>query len=139
MTNKEPKPGARTVWAYAYEFTQPQPADKMHAVQGLLDREETEARKDSRSWGSRFVTKEQVTHILVVNDSPRQDLKVNRRLEMELGEMKRVSPSPQPWPSTKTMRRCRRLWAWLGAPGSDGLVMAGAEEWLFGLGRARPS
>jgi hypothetical protein len=88
MTNKEPKPGPRTVWAYAYEFTQPQPADRMHAVQGLLDREETEARKDSRSWGSRFVTKEQVTHILVVNDSPRQDLEVNRLLEMELKEMK---------------------------------------------------
>lgn len=88
MTNKEPKPGARTVWAYAYEFTQPQPADRMHAVQGLLDREKMEAKKNSRNWGSRFVTKEQVTHILVVNDSPRQDLEVNRRLEMEMGEMK---------------------------------------------------
>jgi hypothetical protein len=87
MTSKEPKPGPRTVWAYAYEFNQPQPMDQMDTVQGLLDREETEARKDSRRWGSRFVTREEITHILVVNDSPRQDLEVNHRLEAALGEM----------------------------------------------------
>jgi len=87
MTSKEPKPGPRTVWAYAYEFTQPQPMDQMDTVQGLLDREETKARKDSRRWGSRFVTREEITHILVINDSPRQDLEVNRLLEVALGEM----------------------------------------------------
>ncbi|MFO8173894.1 MAG: hypothetical protein R6T96_06390 [Longimicrobiales bacterium] len=59
----------------------------MHAVQGLLHREETEARKDARSFGSRLVTREQVTHILIVSDTPRQDLEANRRLEAELGEM----------------------------------------------------
>lgn len=85
MTNQERKPGP--LWAYAYEFMRPQPEDRMGAVQGLLDREEAEARKDARSWGSRFVTEEQVTHILIVSDSPRQDQEANRRLEADLGEL----------------------------------------------------
>jgi hypothetical protein len=88
MTNQETKPGPGTVWAYAYEFMQPQPEDRMRGVQGLLHREKTEARKDARSWGSRFVTESQVIQILIVSDSPRQDLEVNRRLEAELGELK---------------------------------------------------
>jgi hypothetical protein len=88
MTNQELNPGPGTVWAYAYEFMQPQAEDRMRGVQGLLNREKTEARKDARSWGSRFVTENQVTRILIVSDSPRQDLEVNRRLEAELGELK---------------------------------------------------
>lgn len=88
MTNQEPNPRSGTVWAYAYEFMKPQAEERMRAVQGLLHREETEARKDARSWGSRLVTREQVTHILIVSDSPRQDLEANRRLEGELGELK---------------------------------------------------
>lgn len=88
MTNKEPKPGPGIVWAYAYELMQPQAENRMRGVQGLLHREKAEARKDARSWGSRFVTQEQVTQILIVSDSPRQDLEVNRRLEAELGELK---------------------------------------------------
>lgn len=76
------------LWAYAYEFMQPQPVDRMGAIQGLLDREEAEARKDARSWGSRFVTEKQVTHILIVSDSPRRDQVANRRLEADLGELK---------------------------------------------------
>lgn len=88
MTNQEPNPRPRTVWAYAYEFIKPQEEDRMRAVKGLLHREETEARRDARSWGSRLVTKEEVTHILIVSDTPRQDLEANRRLEGELGELK---------------------------------------------------
>lgn len=87
MTNQEPNPRPATVWAYAYEFMKPQAEDRMRAVQGLLHRERTEARRDARSFGSRLVTKEQVTHILIVSDSPRQDLEANRRLEAELGEL----------------------------------------------------
>jgi hypothetical protein len=88
MTNKEPNPGPGIVWAYAYEFMQPQAENRMRGVRSLLQREEAEARKDARSWGSRFVTGNQVTQILIVSDSPRQDLEVNRRLEAELGKLK---------------------------------------------------
>jgi hypothetical protein len=84
MSNERTTPGPGTVWAYAYELVPPQPEDRLRAVKALLDREHVEAKSSARKWGSRFVLADQVTHILVVSDSPQQDLDVNRRLEEEL-------------------------------------------------------
>ncbi len=77
---QEPKPA----WAYAYQIVPPQPEDRLRAVKLLLDHEGTQARVQERTWEGRFVVEQQVTHILVVSDSPDQDLDVNRRLEAEL-------------------------------------------------------
>lgn len=84
MPNHESRPGPGTVWAYAYELVPPQPEDRLGAVKALLDREHIEAKNSGGKWGSSFVLEDRVTHILVVSDSPQQDLDVNRRLEEEL-------------------------------------------------------
>ena len=41
----------------------------------------------ARTWQGRLVSEEHVTHILIVADSPAQDLQVNRRLEAALRAM----------------------------------------------------
>ena len=79
-SNGSPKP----TWAYAYQITPPQPEDRLHAVKTLIDRENAEAQRGARTWTGRMVQEEQVTHILVVSDSPEQNHEVNRRLEAEL-------------------------------------------------------
>lgn len=85
MANRPPTaPGGRAVWAYAYEIMPPQTQDRLDAIKALLDQEEEEARTGARTWQSRLVAEEHVTHILVVSDSPTQDLEVNRRVEAAL-------------------------------------------------------
>lgn len=72
------------MWAYAYEIVPPQATDRLHMIKTLLDRERSEAQRGARIWAGRFVTEEQVTHILVVSDSPDQAGEVNRSIEAEL-------------------------------------------------------
>ncbi len=77
----------KSLWAYAYEIVPPQPEDRLRSINALLDRERADARTRARTWESRVVVEEHVTHILVVSDSPEQDLEVNLRVEAELRDL----------------------------------------------------
>ena len=91
MSKQRPtEPGKKSVWAYAYEIDPPRTPDRLDSVAAVLEREQRDAGSGARTWQGRLVTEEHVTHILVVSDSPAQDLEVNRRLEaafraMDLG------------------------------------------------------
>jgi hypothetical protein len=84
MAHEQSPLGPKPAWAYAYQIVPPQPEDRLRAVKVLLDHEGAQARVRERTWEGRFVVEQQVTHILVVSDSPDQDLEVNQRLEEEL-------------------------------------------------------
>ncbi|MFN2571812.1 MAG: hypothetical protein ABR537_09415 [Gemmatimonadales bacterium] len=71
-------------WAYVYQLSPPQLADRLLTVQQLLDEENAHAQMSGRTWSGRVVVEEQITHILVVSDSPEQDHAGNRKLEAEL-------------------------------------------------------
>ena len=78
---------AKPMWAYAYQIVPPQSEARLAAIKALLDREHTEAKRGARTWEGRFVHEQQITHILVVSDSPDQDGEANRRLESALAEI----------------------------------------------------
>ena len=78
---------AKPVWAYAYQILPPQAEDRLHTIKTLLDKENADAQRAARTWAGRVVVEQQVTHILVVSDSPEQDHAVNRRLEAKLQEL----------------------------------------------------
>jgi hypothetical protein len=78
---------AGMIWAYAYQLVPPQPEGRLHAVKALLDREHADVTPGTRTWEGRLVLERQVTHILVVTDSPDQDCAINRLLEAELKQM----------------------------------------------------
>lgn len=77
----------RPMWAYGYQIVPPQPEARLTAIKALLDREHTNAKRGERTWEGRFVHEQQITHILVVSDSPDQDGEANRRLESALAEL----------------------------------------------------
>jgi hypothetical protein len=87
MPNNKRTPTPKTVWAYAYQILPPQGAERLHAITTLLDHAHTEAERDARTWTGRVVVEEQITHILIVSDSPEQNHEVNRRLEAKLEEL----------------------------------------------------
>jgi hypothetical protein len=87
MEQKRRQPTPGTVWAYGYEIAPPLAEDRLHMIKAVLDSEHSNAMLDARTWEGRFVVEEQVTHILVVSNSPDQDLEVNRRLEAELKKL----------------------------------------------------
>ena len=74
----------RTLWAYGYEMVPPHREDLMSTIRGLLDRENSEAKREARTWTARLVTEQQATHVLIVSTSPKLDLEINRKLETEL-------------------------------------------------------
>ena len=87
MPNTKRTPTPKTVWAYAYQIVPPQPAVRLHSIKTLLDHAHTEAQRDARTWTGRVVVEEQVTHILIVSDSPEQNHEGNRKLEAKLQEL----------------------------------------------------
>ena len=87
MPDTKPAPPAKTIWAYAYQILPPQGAERLRAINSLLDHAHTEARRAARTWTGRVVVEEQVTHILIVSDSPEQNHEVNQRLEAKLQEL----------------------------------------------------
>lgn len=88
MTRANSAPAPRkTRWAYAYEIVLAQPEDRLRSIEALLDGEHADAIRGERTWGSRIVVEPQVTNILVVSDTPRQDLEINRRIEAALREL----------------------------------------------------
>jgi hypothetical protein len=88
MENKKRIPTPKTVWAYAYQILPPQPAARLHVIRTFLEHAHTQAQREARTWTGRVVVEEQVTHILIVSDSPEQNHEVNRRLEAKLEELK---------------------------------------------------
>src|SRR5688572_12315173 len=84
---KIPGPVGKPTWAYAYQIVPPQPEDRLRAIKTLLEDENSVARSSARTWSGRVVVEQQVTHILVVTDSPDQDREVNRRVEAALRAM----------------------------------------------------
>jgi hypothetical protein len=80
-------PPAKPVWAYAYQILPPQAEDRLHMIKTLLDQENADAQRAARTWAGRVVVEQQVTHILVVSDSPEQNHDVNRRLEAQLKDL----------------------------------------------------
>jgi hypothetical protein len=83
----EPQPPPKPSWTYAYQVVPPQGEARMRSIKTLLDREHEETRRGARSWRGQLVREHQVTHILIVTDSPEQDLAFNRRLEAALAEL----------------------------------------------------
>jgi hypothetical protein len=75
------------VWTYAYEIVPPQAEGRLGTIKTLLDRESADARLRAQTWVGRVVLQRQITHILVVSDSPQQDHEANRRLEAELKDL----------------------------------------------------
>lgn len=76
-----------SMWAYGYAINPSLARDRLSAIESLLDEEHSNEKSGGRTWRGRLVVEEQVTHILVVSDSPDQDLDVNHRLEAELQRM----------------------------------------------------
>jgi hypothetical protein len=87
MSNMKSPPPPKTIWAYAYQILPPQGAKRLHGIKTLLDQAHTEAQGGARKWTGRLVVEEQITHILIVSDSPEQNHEVNRRLEAKLQEL----------------------------------------------------
>jgi hypothetical protein len=75
-----PKP----IWAYAYQIVPPQPADRLATIKALLDEAHVHAKLRAQTWEGRFVEEQQITHILVVTDTPDQSREVNLKLEAQL-------------------------------------------------------
>lgn len=75
---------SRKKWAYGYEISPPMTQARLTAIEQLLEEEHANAKLQTRTWQGRFVVEEQVTHLLVVSDSPDQEMDVNRKLEEEL-------------------------------------------------------
>lgn len=84
MTQKLNETSATKMWAYGYQITPPQPESRLAAIQSLLDAEHKSAKDQAHTWEGRFVHEEEVTHILVVSDSPDQHQEANRKLEAAL-------------------------------------------------------
>ncbi len=87
MPDTKRTPTPKTVWAYAYQILPPQPAARLHVIRTLLDHAHTEAQRGERTWSGRVVVEDQITHILIVSDSPEQNHEANRRLEAKLQEL----------------------------------------------------
>jgi hypothetical protein len=87
MPDKKSAPTPKTVWAYAYQIQPPQDVKRLHGIKRLLDHAHAEAQRGARTWTGRVVVEEQVTHILIVSDSPEQNHDTNRRLEAKLREL----------------------------------------------------
>ena len=84
MSAAEPR---KTRWVYAYEIIPAQPLELLRSLEALLAGEHADAINAARTWGSRIIVEPQATRILVVSDSPRQDLEINRRIEAALTEL----------------------------------------------------
>jgi hypothetical protein len=76
-----------TIWAYGYRIDPPQAEARLSAIRALLDEAKSDARSGARIFEGRFLREQQVTHILVVSDSPDQNRAVNQKLEAALKEL----------------------------------------------------
>jgi hypothetical protein len=84
---KKPHTAVGSRWAYAYQIVPPQPEDRLTSIKTLLEQEQDLARRGARTWEGRFVHEQEITHILVVSDSPDQASESNKRLEAALTKL----------------------------------------------------
>lgn len=77
-------PAPAGLWAYAYRMEPPQTEARMARIRALVDAENGEAKRGHLKWTARLVVESQVTHVLVVSDSPDLLQAGNRKLEAEL-------------------------------------------------------
>jgi hypothetical protein len=75
------------LWAYAYQLLPPRATDRMTGIFELVKLENADAVRNARSWTARLVAEPQVTHVLVLSDTPDRDRDMNRRLEARLREL----------------------------------------------------
>jgi hypothetical protein len=87
MASKKRRRSDKTVWAYAYQILPPQSADRLRAIQTLLDREHVDAQREARTWAGRIVLEAKVTLILIVSDSPEQNREINQALAAEVEQL----------------------------------------------------
>ena len=83
MVRKTRNRSTKTIWTYAYQIVPPQREHRLSTIKTLLEHEQADAHRKARTWVGRVVREQQITHILVVSDSPAQSRAVNRRLEAE--------------------------------------------------------
>jgi hypothetical protein len=88
MDGKQSAQPAKIIWAYAYQIVPAQPEHRLRTIKTILDHEHTAALRERRTWAGRLVFEQQITHILVVSDSPEQNNPVNDKLEGELKVLK---------------------------------------------------
>jgi hypothetical protein len=84
MVDKAERSAPETLWVYAYEFARPPEESQLAGIRALLEGEHMTARRTGRKWTGKLVCERQVTHILVVSDSPDQGREANRRIESRL-------------------------------------------------------
>jgi hypothetical protein len=72
------------VWAYTYRLKCPPPAEHLQELERILAEEHAAAKSRAGTWSAQLVSTEQVSHILIVADSPQLDSEVNRRIEAVL-------------------------------------------------------
>jgi hypothetical protein len=100
------------LWAYAYQLLPPRATDRMSRILALVQKENADALGNARTWTARLIAEQQVTHVLVLSDSPDLARGVNRRLEATLREldvrftvtlpMRVDEPTDGPSPDAKT-------------------------------------
>lgn len=82
---KPPQRGSAAAhWVYAYQIEPPQPDAQFNKIKLLLRRAHFTAGRAARMWAGRVVLQTQVSHILIVSDSPSRQRAVNRALEAQL-------------------------------------------------------
>jgi hypothetical protein len=81
------RPRRPPIWTYGYVFTPPIARNRIGPIEALLVHGGSRARLDSHIWEGRLVNGVVITHILVVSDSPAQDLEVNELLAAELDRL----------------------------------------------------
>jgi hypothetical protein len=80
-------PREESLWAYAYQLQPPRTTDVVSTIAEIVNRENADALRSAGNWTARLVTEPQVTHVLVLSDTPEQDREMNRRLEARLREL----------------------------------------------------
>lgn len=83
----ETSPPDRSLWTYAYELRPPHAERRMKAIRALLEDANGGAVKEARKWSGRLILENQVTHLLIVSDTPETDGDINRRIEDALKEL----------------------------------------------------
>jgi len=73
-----------THWVYAYQLQPPQPDAQFNKIKVLLRRAHFSAGRADRMWAGRVVLQTQVSHILIVSDTPSLQRAANRALEAQL-------------------------------------------------------
>jgi hypothetical protein len=76
------------LWVYAYLIVPPFAGHLLITLRLLMQREHVRARVEGRTWSGRLVLERLITQVLVVSDSPGQDLGINDEIVAELRRIK---------------------------------------------------